>query len=194
MPWRECSAEVPLDVRASCRFTSLFLVLVLQLNALLGKKGRSLRDLNVYWDVATYFELHAVQHDWPKACQAALHMYLLNPPVWYLKSTINNLKILHRATRIRDQQRLREQVRSLPVEENTYSFWIDFFADAINSHSPTAEERELPAQVPVCNCKVAPPFDGTENELLSSRFSSATTTKRRMERLSIMSTPKHYCN
>jgi mitogen-activated protein kinase kinase kinase 5 len=126
----------------------LFL-LVIQLNALLGKKGRSLRDFTDYWDVATYFELHAVQHDWSKACLAALHMYLLNPPIWYLKSTINNLKILHQATRMRDPQKLREQTSVISADEDVYSFWIDFFSDAINSNSTSTEEKELPAQVPV---------------------------------------------
>lgn len=124
--------------------------IIIQLNALLGKKGRSLRGLTDYWDVATYFELHAVQRDWSKACLAALHMYLLNPPTWYLKSTINNLKILHQATRVRDQQKIREQATNISVDEDVYSFWIDFFSDAINSTSTTTTERELPAQVPVC--------------------------------------------
>lgn len=126
-----------------------FFCVVIQLNALLGKKGRSLRGLTDYWDVATYFELHAVQRDWSKACLAALHMYLLNPPIWYLKSTINNLKILHQATLVRDQQKIREQSTNTAADEDVYSFWIDFFSDAISSASTTTEERELPAQVPV---------------------------------------------
>ncbi|CAF4029121.1 unnamed protein product [Rotaria sp. Silwood2] len=100
--------------------------------------------------LATYFELHAVLHDWSKACQAALHMYLLNPPIWYLKSTINNLKILHKATRLRNQGRLSyEQSSITTAHEYIYSFWIDFFSEAINSNSTSCEERELPAQVPV---------------------------------------------
>ncbi len=127
----------------------VFFLLVIQLNALLGKKARSLKDLNDYWDVATYFELHAIQHDWLKAWQAALHMYLLNPPIWYLKSTINNLKILHKATRIRDQQKSREQSPMITADENIYNFWIDFFSDAINSNSTSFEETELAAEVPV---------------------------------------------
>jgi hypothetical protein len=127
-----------------------FFCLVIQLNALLGKKARSLKDLTDYWDVAAYFELHAIQHHWLKACQAALHMYLLNPPIWHLKSTINNVKILHRATRLRDQQRSREQSQMATADESIYSFWIDFFTDAVNSNSTISEESELPAQVPVC--------------------------------------------
>ena len=78
-------------------------------------------------------------------------MYLLNPPIWYLKSTINNLKILHQATRVRDPQKLREQISVVASndDEDVYSFWIDFFSDAINSTSSSSEENELPAQVPV---------------------------------------------
>ncbi|UJR22105.1 hypothetical protein I4U23_025170 [Adineta vaga] len=135
--------------------------IIIQLNALLGKKGRSLRDLTDYWDVAVYFELHAVQRDWSKACLAALHMYLLNPPIWYLKSTINNLKILHQATRMRDKEKLREQSSTTSDDETVYSFWIDFFSDAINSNSTTTVERELPAQVPILVCDNYEKHDGT---------------------------------
>lgn len=124
---------------------SCFSSLVLQLYALLGKQGRQLRDISDYWDVATYFELHTVQRDWPKACQAALHMYLLNPPVWYLKSTINNLKILHQAREIRRGQS--ESSKKLAPENELYSFWMEFFCDAIDSNSP--DGRELPSRVPV---------------------------------------------
>ena len=116
---------------------------------MLGKKGRSLRDLTDYWDVTTYFELHAVQGDWSKACLAALHMYLLNPPIWYLKSAINNSKILHQVTRLREKQKLRTPSSDRADDEEVYSFWIDFFDDAISSNSTSREERQLPAQIPV---------------------------------------------
>lgn len=119
------------------------------MNGLLGKKGRSLRDLTDYWDVATYFELHAAQGDWSRACLAGLHMYLLNPPIWYLKSTINNLKMLHQATQVRNSLKQREQKLSTSDAENVYSFWIDFFTDAIESTSNSPEGNELPAQIPV---------------------------------------------
>ncbi|CAF5215741.1 unnamed protein product, partial [Rotaria magnacalcarata] len=117
--------------------------------------------LTDYWDVATFFELHVVQHDWPKACLAALHMYKLNPPIWYLKSTINNLKILHQATRLRAQQRLQhEQSQIISADENVYSFWIDFFSDAIDSSSTSSTENELPAQVPILVCDNYEKTDG----------------------------------
>ena len=96
-----------------------------------------------------YFELHAIQRDWLKACQGALHMFLLNPPIWHLKSTLNNFTILYQAKRIREPQRSREHSQTNAADENLYNFWIDFFKDAIKSNSPILEEQELPAQVPV---------------------------------------------
>jgi len=136
--------------------------IIIQLNALLGKKGRSLRELTDYWDVATYFELHAVQRDWKKACLAALHMYLLNPPIWYLKSTVNNLKMLHDATTIRDQQKTRTGSSSTgKADENVYSFWIDFFTDAIKSNSDSVEDQGFPASVPILICDNYEKHDGT---------------------------------
>lgn len=120
----------------------------MQLNSLLGKKARSIKDYTDYWDIAAFFELNAIQHEWLKACQCALHMYLLNPPIWHLKSTINNLVILHKATRLRNPSQTR-MVTS--TDEDMYSFWIDFFTDAIHSNSTESGDNELPAQVPVCS-------------------------------------------
>lgn len=76
-------------------------------------------------------------------------MYLRDPPIWYMKSTINNLKMLHQATRIIGQQKSREPKATSDDSENVYSFWIDFFTDAIDSTSNSPNEKELPAQIPV---------------------------------------------
>ena len=61
-------------------------------------------------------------------------MYLLNSSIWYLKSIINNLKVLHQATRMRDQQKLREQPPTSSNDQHVYSFWIDYLSGAINSN------------------------------------------------------------
>ncbi|CAF3744935.1 unnamed protein product [Rotaria sp. Silwood1] len=122
----------------------------MQLNILLGKKIRWLEGSTDYWDVATYFELHAVQQEWKKACQAALQMYLLNPSSWRFKTTMNNLKIVHDARLTLNKQKSSKQLSSKTTsEDGVYNFWIEFFNDAINSDLKSLENKELPAQLPI---------------------------------------------
>ncbi|CAF1221343.1 unnamed protein product, partial [Didymodactylos carnosus] len=139
----------------------------IKLNALLGKKG-AFKDLVDYWDVATYFELHVVQREWVKANQAALHMYLLNPPIWYMKSTFFNLKLLHDAIIVRDKQskpqnKINDNMKSQPdspqttdttssseATEESFSFWIEFFEDAVSSVQSTP--NDLPSSIPILVC------------------------------------------
>ncbi|CAF4858509.1 unnamed protein product, partial [Rotaria sp. Silwood1] len=126
------------------------LCLVMQLNILLGKKIRWLEGSTDYWDVATYFELHAVQQEWKKACQAALQMYLLNPSSWRFKTTMNNLKIVHDARLTLNKQKSSKQLSSKTTsEDGVYNFWIEFFNDAINSDLKSLGNKELPAQLPI---------------------------------------------
>ena len=124
----------------------------MHLNVLLGRKIRWLEHATDYWDVATYFELHAVQQEWKKASQAALQMYLLNPPSWHFKTTVNNLKIVHDARLMINQQRSGPRLSTATsADDDIYQFWIDFFNDAVDSHSQASVVHELPALVPVNN-------------------------------------------
>lgn len=93
------------------------------LNSLLGRKG-ALSNLTEYWDVATYFEVSVLADDYPKACQAALKMAILKPPIWFLKSTMENIKLLNRCA---------ATMSPVEKEKQQFLFWSEFFMEAIDS-------------------------------------------------------------
>uniref|UniRef100_A0A915N877 Protein kinase domain-containing protein n=1 Tax=Meloidogyne javanica TaxID=6303 RepID=A0A915N877_MELJA len=104
----------------------------LVLNSLLGRKG-ALANLTDYWDVATFFEVSA--EDYNKACQAAEKMAMLKPPVWFLKSTMENIKLINRCT---------ATLQLSPVERDkkTFLFWTEFFMEAIDSQKPPINQSK----------------------------------------------------
>ncbi|KHN79208.1 Mitogen-activated protein kinase kinase kinase 15 [Toxocara canis] len=95
------------------------------LNSLLGRKG-ALTNLSEYWDVATYFEVSVLAEDYPKACQAALKMAILKPPIWFLKSTMENIKLINRCA---------ATMSPIEKEKQQFLFWSEFFMEAIDSES-----------------------------------------------------------
>ncbi|CAJ0608534.1 unnamed protein product [Cylicocyclus nassatus] len=95
------------------------------LNSLLGRKG-ALHQLTDYWDVATYFEVSVLAENYQKACEAALKMAMLKPPVWFLKSTMENIKLINRCA---------ATISPIEKEKQQFLFWSEFFMEAIDSES-----------------------------------------------------------
>ncbi|KAJ7396545.1 Mitogen-activated protein kinase kinase kinase 15 [Pitangus sulphuratus] len=91
-----------------------------RLNSLLGRKG-SLEKMNNYWDVGQFFSVSMLANDVGKAVQAAEKLFKLKPPVWYLKSLVQNLMLIQRFKKL--------TIEHSPRQERL-TFWLDIIFEA----------------------------------------------------------------
>ncbi|VDP00708.1 unnamed protein product [Soboliphyme baturini] len=109
--------------------------IALMLSSLLGRKG-SLANMKDYWDVATFFEISVLAENYPNACQAALHMFMLKPPAWFLKSTVGNIKLL-----IQFREGIPPRSPESYADYKQFSFWMDFFVETSKSDEKCIDTR-----------------------------------------------------
>lgn len=107
------------------------------LNSLLGRKG-ALSSMSEYWDVATFFEVSVLAEDYNKACQAAEKMAMLKPPVWFLKSTLENIKLISRCA---------AALSPVEKEKKTFLFWSEFFMEAIDASVSEVTSNRFPVLI-----------------------------------------------
>ncbi|XP_044297334.1 mitogen-activated protein kinase kinase kinase 15 isoform X2 [Varanus komodoensis] len=91
-----------------------------RLNSLLGRKG-SLEKMNNYWDVGQFFSVSMLASDIGKAVQAAERLFKLKPPIWYLKSLVQNLMLIQRFKKL--------TIEHSPRQERL-NFWLDIIFEA----------------------------------------------------------------
>nr|XP_060626052.1 mitogen-activated protein kinase kinase kinase 15 isoform X2 [Anolis sagrei ordinatus] len=91
-----------------------------RLNSLLGRKG-SLEKMNNYWDVGQFFSVSMLASDIGKAVQAAERLFKLKPPIWYLKSLVQNLMLI---------QRFKKYTIEHSPRQERLNFWLDIIFEA----------------------------------------------------------------
>ncbi|KAM8819833.1 mitogen-activated protein kinase kinase kinase 15 [Eudromia elegans] len=91
-----------------------------RLNSLLGRKG-SLEKMNSYWDVGQFFSVSMLANDVGKAVQAAEKLFKLKPPVWYLKSLVQNVMLIQHFKKLTTEHSPRQE---------KLSFWLDIIFEA----------------------------------------------------------------
>uniref|UniRef100_G1PLN6 mitogen-activated protein kinase kinase kinase n=1 Tax=Myotis lucifugus TaxID=59463 RepID=G1PLN6_MYOLU len=91
----------------------------IQLSSMLGRKGR-LEKMNNYWDVGQFLSVTMLANNVEKSIQAAEQLFRLKPPVWYLRSLVQNLFLI---------LRFKKFIAPLSRRE-LLNFWLDLIFEA----------------------------------------------------------------
>ncbi|KAM6151469.1 mitogen-activated protein kinase kinase kinase 15 [Rhynchocyon petersi] len=95
-----------------------------QLNRLLGKKG-TLEKMHNYWDVGQFFNVSMLASDAGKAIQAAEKLFKMKPPVWYLRSVVQDLTVIQRFKK--------SSIEHYCSRQEELDFWLDMLLEAANT-------------------------------------------------------------
>ncbi|XP_005871041.1 PREDICTED: mitogen-activated protein kinase kinase kinase 15 [Myotis brandtii] len=91
----------------------------IQLSSMLGRKG-CLEKMNNYWDVGQFLSVTMLANNVEKSIQAAEKLFRLKPPVWYLRSLVQNLFLI---------LRFKKFIAPLSRRE-LLNFWLDIIFEA----------------------------------------------------------------
>nr|KAF6360301.1 mitogen-activated protein kinase kinase kinase 15 [Myotis myotis] len=91
----------------------------IQLSSMLGRKG-CLEKMNNYWDVGQFLSITMLASNVEKSIQAAEKLFKLKPPVWYLRSLVQNLFLILRFKKFIAPSSRRELL----------NFWLDIIFEA----------------------------------------------------------------
>ncbi|ELK29208.1 Mitogen-activated protein kinase kinase kinase 15 [Myotis davidii] len=91
----------------------------IQLSSMLGRKG-CLEKMNNYWDVGQFLSVTMLANNVKKSIQAAEKLFKLKPPVWYLRSLVQNLFLILRF----------KKFIAPPSRRELLNFWIDIIFEA----------------------------------------------------------------
>ena len=137
--WRSCTS------RSACVCAQVLLFL----NNAIGKKG-PMERMTDYWDVATFFEIKLLMEDYGHCVRAAECMYRLNPPAWYLHSTLTNISIIEIARQKRAAEAAAAQAHALQQQASTYG--SSAAASASPANSLASADRPLNERAKQVRC------------------------------------------
>ncbi|XP_054570871.1 mitogen-activated protein kinase kinase kinase 15 [Eptesicus fuscus] len=92
----------------------------IQLSNMLGRKG-CLEKMNNYWDVGQFLSVTMLTNNAGKSIQAAEKLFKLKPPVWYLRSLVQNLSLILRFKKLIIEPSSRRE---------RLNFWLDIIFEA----------------------------------------------------------------